>query len=585
VQVDSQYVMSELTTTYEWKDIPWRKLERKNFKLQKRIYQASRRGDVTKVRKLQRLLMKSRSAKLLAVRRVTQENKGKKTAGIDGVKSLTPKQRLELTQNLRLTDKAKPTRRVWIPKPGREEKRPLGIPVMYDRALQALVKLALEPEWEARFEPNSYGFRPGRSCHDAINAIWHKLKMRPKWVLDADIAKCFDRIDHKALLLKINTSPNIRRQLRAWLKAGVMDDFKYFDTNEGTPQGGVISPLLANIALHGMENRITQAFKQAKVIRYADDFVILHDDLEVIHKCKTIIEEWLQGMGLELKDTKTRITHSLEGGKEHSTGFDFLGFNIRQIQVGKYQTRTPGKGFDTLITPSKEKVKSHAKKLAQTIGSHKSASQSDLIKLLNPQIRGWANYYRTGNSKKTYTLLDNLLYLKLKRWTERRHPNKNKSWCVNRYWEIEEKGWRFVDKRSKSQLLKYADTKVKSPMTKDQYVKIQGDRSPYDGDWAYWATRMGEHPELPKRVSYLLKQQKGKCPHCGLRFTPDSQMEIHHKDINHKNNKWENLELLHLVCHDQVHGEQNHDDGTQEWVWENDIPYPSPNPKNGKRYA
>lgn len=195
--------MSELKTTYEWKEIPWRKLERKIFKLQKRIYQASRRGEVTKVRKLQRLLMKSWAAKLLAVRRVTQENKGKKTAGIDGVKSLTPKQRLELTKELRLTDKAKPTRRVWIDKPGREEKRPLGIPIMHDRAMQALVKLALEPEWEARFEPNSYGFRPGRSCHDAIAAIWYQINKMPKWVLDADIAKCFDRIDHTALLRKI----------------------------------------------------------------------------------------------------------------------------------------------------------------------------------------------------------------------------------------------------------------------------------------------------------------------------------------------------------------------------------------------
>lgn len=235
--------MSELTTTYEWEDIPWRKLERKTSKLQKRIYQASRRGEIKKVRKLQKLLMKSRLAKLLAVRRVTQENKGKKTAGVDAVKSLSPKQRLELAKNLRLTDKAKPTRRVWIPKPGRDEKRPLGIPVIHERALQALVKQAMEPEWEARFEPNSFGFRRGRSCHDAIKAIWDNISQKPKWVLDADIAQCFDRINHETLLCKLNTSPKIRRQIRAWLRAGVMDGLKYFDTTEGTPQGGVISPL------------------------------------------------------------------------------------------------------------------------------------------------------------------------------------------------------------------------------------------------------------------------------------------------------------------------------------------------------
>lgn len=583
VQVSSKYVMSELTTTYEWKDTPWRKLERKTFKLQKRIYQASRRGEVEKVRKLQRLLMKSRSAKLLAVRRVTQENKGKKTAGLDGVKSLTPKQRLNLAQNLRLTDKAKPTRRVWIPKPGREEKRPLGIPVMYDRAVQALVKLALEPEWEARFEANSYGFRPGRSCQDAIKAIWEQLKQKPKWVLDADIAKCFDRINHNALLLKVNTSPSIRRQLRAWLKAGVMDDFKYFETTEGTPQGGVISPLLANIALHGMENRIAQAYPtkkdgvtKARVIRYADDFVVMSHDLDIIHKSKTILEEWLRDMGLELKETKTQITHTLDGGKEHQTGFDFLGFNIRQIKVGIHQTRTTGRGFSTLITPSKEKIISHLKTLAETIQTHKSAPQKALIKRLNPIIRGWANYYRTGNSKETYGTLDHLLYQKLKRWAERRHPHKNRTWCANRYWLVDQgEGWIFADKDSGMRLLKYADTQVISPMTKNQYVKVQDKRSPYDGDWAYWGTRMGKHPEIAPRVAKLLKQQKGKCPHCGLYLTQESHLEVHHKDGNHRNNKWENLELLHQVCHDRIHGEQHYDIGKQEleeeWLNANSI--------------
>lgn len=582
--------MSELTTTYEWENIPWRKLERKIFKLQKRIYQASRRGEIKKVRKLQKLLMKSRLAKLLAVRRVTQENKGKKTAGVDGVKSLSPKQRLQLAENLRLTDKAKPTRRVWIPKPGREEKRPLGIPVMHERALQSLVKQAMEPEWEARFEPNSFGFRPGRSCHDAIKAIWDNISQKPKWVLDADIAQCFDRINHETLLRKINTSPKIRRQIRAWLMAGVMDGFKYFDTTEGTPQGGVISPLLANIALHGLENRIKQAFprkrpringkitsvSQASLIRYADDFIIMHEDLDVIHKCKTIIADWLKDMGLELKETKTHITHTLNGGKEYKTGFNFLGFKIIQVKVGKHQTWTQGRGFKTLITPSKEKIKTHAKKLAEEIQSLKGVSQKTLIMELKPIIRGWANYYRTGNSKETYKTLDNLLYQKLKRWGERRHPHKNKTWCTSRYWGVNiGEGWIFADKKSGISLPKYAETKVISPMTKDQYVKVQGDRSPYDGDWTYWATRLGKHPELTKRVAKLLKQQKGKCQHCGLYFTPNSIMEVHHKDRNHKNDKWENLELLHQICHDKAHSKYSYDDGIQALIWENDIPIPA----------
>lgn len=230
---------TSLKTTAEWRDINWRKLERVVYKLQKRIYRASQRGDMKAVRRLQKILMSSWSAKALAVRRVTQDNQGKKTAGVDGVKSLTPKQRLNLIGELKLGTKVKPTRRVWIPKPGKDEKRPLGIPTMKDRALQALVKLALEPEWEARFEPNSYGFRPGRSCHDAIQAIYNAIVLKPKYVLDADIAKCFDRINHNKLLRKLNTFPKLKNQIKAWLKAGMMDNGELFPTKEGTPQGGI----------------------------------------------------------------------------------------------------------------------------------------------------------------------------------------------------------------------------------------------------------------------------------------------------------------------------------------------------------
>ncbi|NEO74285.1 MAG: RNA-directed DNA polymerase [Moorea sp. SIO3H5] len=270
--------------TVEWNKVNWKKLEKTLFKLQNRIYRASQRGDIRVVRKLQKTLMKSWTAKMIAVRKVTQENKGKKTAGIDGVKSLTQKQRLALVANLKVSKKAKPTRRVWIPKPGHTEKRPLGIPTMYDRALQALTKQALEPEWEAKFESNSYGFRPGRSCHDAIEAIFNSIRKMPKWVLDADISQCFDKINHDSLLTKVNTYPSLRRLIKSWLKAGVIDNNTFSITKEGTPQGGVISPLLANIALHGMENEIKQyaeslpgrkhANKKAlSLIRYADDFV------------------------------------------------------------------------------------------------------------------------------------------------------------------------------------------------------------------------------------------------------------------------------------------------------------------------
>ena len=251
---------------YEWKDVPWQKLERTVFKLQKRIYRAAQQGEKQKVRKLQGLLNRSWSAKMIAVRQVTQQNQGKKTAGVDGVLALTPKERQELVSQLKVTKKAKakPTRRVWIPKPGKDEKRPLGIPTIHDRALQGVVKITLEPEWEAYMEANSYGFRPGRGCHDAIEAIFISINKKPKWVLDADIAKCFDKIDHSTLLNKLNNTSPIRRQIRAWLKAGVMDQGTWQETDTGTPQGGVISPLLANIALHGLENKVMELAKGKK---------------------------------------------------------------------------------------------------------------------------------------------------------------------------------------------------------------------------------------------------------------------------------------------------------------------------------
>ena len=542
----------------EWHSINWRKLERSVYKLQKRIYQASARGDVKAYRRLQKTLMKSWSARALAVRRVTQDNQGKKTAGVDGVKSLTPKQRLELTGNLNLGSKVSPTRRVWIPKPGTEEKRPLGIPTMKDRALQALVKLVLEPEWEARFEPNSYGFRAGRSCHDAIGAIFNAINGKPKYVLDADIAKCFDRINQEKLLIKLNTSPTIRRQIRAWLKAGVMDGKQLFPTSEGTPQGGVISPLLANIALHGMEERIKQYtetlegrkqhnYQSLSLIRYADDFVILHKDITVVQRCKEIISEWLQGMGLELKPSKTRLTHTLHQYEQEKPGFDFLGFTIQQFPVGKYHSK---QGFKTIITPSKQKQKVHYDQIASVIEAHKAAPQAALISRLNPIIRGWANYYATVVSKVTYSDIDHLMYQKLNAWAKHRHPKKNGKWVSKRYWQsIDGDNWVFATRKEGStslRLLNHADTPIV------RHVKVKGESSPYDGNLVYWSSRMGNNPEMPTRVSKLLKKQKGKCTHCEMFFREDDVMEVDHIIPKSKGGKdeYKNLQLLHRHCHD-----------------------------------
>ncbi len=541
-------------TTVEWQSINWRKLERRVFKLQKRIFKASQRGDVKAVRRLQKTLMKSWSARCLAIRRVTQDNQGKKTAGVDGVKSLTPQQRLSLIRQLKLGKKAAPTRRVWIPKPGTQEKRPLGIPTIQDRAKQALVKLALEPEWEARFELNTYGFRPGRSCHDAVEAIFNCIRYKAKYVLDADIAKCFDQIDHKALLEKLHTFPSVRRQIKAWLKAGVMDGKTLFPTESGTPQGGILSPLLANVALHGMSNRIKQTFKKAILIRYADDFVILHEDLSTVQKCQEIIADWLKDMGLTLKPSKTRLAHTLNEHENEQPGFDFLGFNVRHFPVGQHHTgkNTYGKplGFKTIITPSKTKQKEHYEAIAEIIEAHKGANQATLIKLLNPVISGWSNYYSTVVSKEAFSHQDYLIFQKLVAWAKHRHADKSWEWISRKYWQtIGGDQWVFatrLEDKDPRILRKHNATPIV------RHIKVKGDASPFNGDLIYWSTRMGKHPEAPHRVSMLLKRQKGKCALCDLFFRDGDVMEIDHKIPRSQGGKdeYRNLQLLHRHCHD-----------------------------------
>lgn len=543
--------------TVEWKDHYWRKLEIRVWKLQKRIFRASQRGDVKSVRRLQKTLMRSWSGKCMAVRKVTQDNQGKKTAGVDGIKSLSPAARLKLVNQLKLTKKSKPTRRVWIDKPGKAEKRPLGIPTMYDRVLQALVKLALEPEWEARFEPNSYGFRPGRSALDAIQATFRAVSQKAKYVLDADISKCFDRINHQSLLNKLNTFPTLRQQIKAWLKSGVMDSGVFLNTDEGTPQGGVVSPLLANIALHGLEEFIT-GFKtkgsgsdlkgnrirgtKALVVRYADDFVIIHESLEFVEYLQQQTQRWLTGMGLELKPSKTHIRHTSEG-------FDFLGFNVRQYQAGAYRaTICNGKnlGFNTLIKPSKEAVKRHLDKIGQVIDTHHNAPQEALISRLNPVIRGWSNYYSTQASKETFIKCDHLVYQKLRAWAFRRCANSNAHEIVSNYWRaVGNDNWAFSTTKG-HKLIYHQETPIR------RHVKVQGARSPFDGDTVYWGQRMRNHPEIPTRVKKLLKAQNGQCGLCELKFKDGDLMEVDHRIPTTLGGKdrYDNLELLHRHCHD-----------------------------------
>lgn len=566
----------------EWKNTPWRKIERNVFKLQKRIYRASLKDDRKTVHKLQRLLMKSHGGRLMAIRRVTQDNQGKKTAGIDGVKSLTPKQRGTLSKTLRVEGKAQPVRRTYIPKPGTTEKRPLGIPTMKDRATQALVKLALEPEWEARFEPNSYGFRPGRSCHDAIAALFNVTRYQTKWVLDADIAKCFDRIDHEQLLNKVQTFPALRRQLRAWLKAGVMDQGELFPTQQGTPQGGCISPLLANIALHGLENEIGRcfpersrkhkggAFNPPRVVRYADDFVVLHQERAVVEQCQKVVEQWLKPMGLELKPSKTRVTHTLQRD-EGIPGFDFLGFNIRHHPAGKYRSgRHPTGsplGFKTIIKPSSTAVKRHTQRLREVLFAHRASAQETVIATLNPIIVGWSRYFAIWSARRTYSKLGEVLFYMLWGWMIRRHNNKNRHWIADKYWRHNDgKGWTFQPRGQPYRLSRHRDTRSRT------HIKVAGRRSPYDGDWVYWSTRMGNSRMVTKRVAELIRAQKGKCRWCGLYFRTDDRLEIDHIQPRAQRGKnvRANLQLLHRHCHDR---KTAHEGGPREKRQVHEEPY------------
>ena len=451
---------------------------------------------------------------------------------------------------------------------------------MHDRATQALAKLALEPEWEALFEPNSYGFRPGRSAHDAIEAIFNNIKQSVKYVLDADISKCFDKINHSELLKKINTFPTMHRLIKAWLESGVMDDGQFFETKEGTPQGGVISPLLANIALHGLEQlavdyarsligRKRENQSSISLIRYADDFVILANKKSQIVEMRDLVSRWLEKMGLELSPSKTRIGHTLlnpiipekESSDYKDSGFDFLGFNVRQYYVDDNHSGKSSKGqllgFKTLIKPSKKAIKKHYDAIAEIIDAHKSAPQAALIAKLNPVIRGWVNYYSTVVSKETFSTLDYLVYQKLSRWAKRRHSGKSGSWVANKYWNtVGGNNWVFSVTRDglvAETLISHASKPIV------RHIKVLGTASPFDGNLKYWSSRRGEHPLVPTRVTKLLKEQKGKCAHCGLYFREDDLIEVDHiipTSVGGKD-RYGNLQALHRHCHDSKTANDN----------------------------
>jgi len=511
-----------------WKEINWTLVQKRLSRQQRRVYKASMEGKRQTVRAIQRRIIGSLDAKLLAVRRVTTENQGRNTPGVDGVKVLSHEKKIELAYGLKLDGKSQAIRRVYIPRVGAKKKglRPLGIPTIEDRAKQMLAKLALEPEWEAIFESNSYGFRPGRSCHDAIAALFLSLRGKSRFVLDADIHKCFDEIDHDKLIIKLNTFDQMENQIKAWLKADIMVGFENESNEvtkalEGTPQGGIISPLLANIALHGLEDHVKDWYANSwysisgypsskgkrdrkRAIgfsRYADDFVFTAPNHADIVEIEKVVDKWLvEEAGLQLSKAKTRIVNS-------TSGFEFLGFqiiSIRTEQKGEYKVK---------IRPSKESKTRIIQCIRKIIQENKSASSYALIALLSSRIIGWANYFRFGECQKDFSKIDYIIFKQIRAWVFRRKskglrsrqklkekyfPNGNTyTFRGNQY----QNNWiltgRTLDKEGN---IKQNFLPKMSWVSSTQHIKIKGNASPYDGNHLYWAKRTSKYSGLVIRL-------------------------------------------------------------------------------------
>lgn len=536
----------------DWHSINWRRVNRNVREMQIKLVKFCRAGDWRRVKAMQRSLTRSFSGRALAVRRVT-ENQGKSTAGVDGELWGTPELKwIAITRLKQHGYKPKPLRRVYIPK-SNGKKRPLGIPTMLDRAMQALHLMALEPVAEVKADPNSYGFRQGRSTADAMGQLFVSLsqKQSAKWVLDADIKGCFDNISHDWLIDNVLMNKSM---LQKWLNSGVVFNGRFAHTETGTPQGGIISPTLANLALNGLEiglkNHLGEQFGKSRslklkvnIVRYADDFVITSESKDLL---ETTVLPWivqfLSQRGLELSTEKTRITHI-------DDGFDFLGWNFR-----KYN----GKMF---IKPSKRNAQAFYKKLKEVVRSNMAVKQEVLIHQLNPILKGWANYHSPVVSKQTYSRLDNLLWYCLWRWAKRRHPNKPKDWVYAKYWhrlndrEVFSAPVEQSDgKTSYLSLYKLADTVIK------RHVKIKGEYNPFDPEWESYGEKrrnmclMNNIKHIKRQIN-LWYEQEGLCALCRSPMTEESGWHMHH--IIHRvaggSDTMDNLVLLHPNCHAQVH--------------------------------
>lgn len=536
----------------EWHQIDWSHVERTVRGTQVRIAKAAREGQWRRVQALQRMLTRSFTAKALAVKRVT-ENQGGRTPGVDGELWETPAAKRAAIDRLNARGyRPCPLRRVYIPK-ANGKLRGLGIPTMRDRAMQALYLLALAPVAETTADRNSYGFRTGRSTADAIGQCRTVLSRTgcAQWVLEADIEGCFDHISHDWLLGHV---PMDKAILRKWLKAGVVDLGQLHATEAGTPQGGVISPTLANMALDGLETLLAEEFgakgsgparrHKVHLVRYADDFVITGNSRELLEKrVKPLVVKFLAERGLRLSAAKTQVTHV-----DH--GFDFLGWTVRRYRG------------TVLVTPSRKNVQAFLSKARETIKTHRSATQALLIWQLNPILRGWASYHRGQVASKAFSRANAQVFAALWRWARRRHPQKGRQWTRDRYWHtIGNRNWVFAtfayDYRGNAETVRLVDlTRVKIR----RHPKVKADFNPFDPEWEPYAeqrrTAMMSHKlGYRTQILSLYKRQEGRCTHCGAPITTESGWHDHHVVYrsNGGSDALDNRVLVHPNCHAQIH--------------------------------
>ena len=538
-------------TPPEWHDLNWRAAHRNVRRLQARIVKATREGKHGKVKALQWLLTHSLSGKALAVKRVT-ENQGQRTPGVDGERWHTPAAKsAALRQLQRRGYKAQPLRRVYIPK-SNGKLRPLGIPTMKDRAMQALHLLALDPIAETTGDPNSYGFRVGRCAADALQQSFQLLR-RPisaAWIWEGDIRACFEQISHQWLLTHIPMDKTILRQ---WLQAGFVEQQEWFPTEAGTPQGGIISPTLMNLTLDGLEGQLKALIPYRRraddiklaMVRYADDVIVTCSSQKTLEETVVpMIIRFLRERGLALSPEKTKLTRIEDG-------FDFLGQHLR-----KY-------GGKLLTKPSRPNVQAFLAEIKATCNENLHTSVENLLFLLNPKIRGWANSHRASAGAEIFRYVDYHTFREIQHWIRRRHPRKGKRWCYHKYFsEVGNNNYVFqatFERRGKLctiRLQKAAEVKIK------RHVKVKAAANPYDPEWeTYFEERLGlqmkENQPGYRKLLTIWFNQDGICPHCGEKITRETGWHLHHKVrvTDGGDETLANLTLLHPSCHDQLHAQ------------------------------